>query len=55
MKIISKIINIENNKNNISSDFIMEKFLELKIIALRWSLVFVSDKIIKVSVAYIKH
>ena len=53
MQIVSEIVEIPNNGNP-STEYIESELTKRNIKALRWAVVFVSDKIYKVSVANLK-
>ena len=53
MRVISEIVEIPNN-NNPSTEYIEKELTKRNINPLRWAIVYVSDKIYKVSVANLK-
>ena len=54
MQVVSNIVEIENN-GQITTEYIENELTKLNINPLRWAVVFVGDKILKVSVANIKN
>lgn len=53
MQVVSDIVEIENN-GHLTTEYIEQELTKRNINPLRWAVVFVSDKIIKVSVANFK-
>jgi hypothetical protein len=54
MQVVSELVEIDNN-NKITTKYIENELTKRNINPLRWAVVFVSDKIIKVSVANLKN
>lgn len=53
MQVVSELVEIENN-GHLTTEYIENELTKLNINPLRWAVVFVSDKILKVSVANLK-
>jgi len=51
MQVVSKLVQIPKNSDNITSEYIEQELTKLNINPLRWAIVNVSDKMYEVSVA----
>ena len=53
MQVVSELVEIENN-GQVTTEYIEQELTKLNINPLRWAIVYVGDKIIRVSVANLK-